>query len=303
MFLQVGQSPSIETECKKSGIEIEDIKKLRKWLDTQQHLPSKHITDLDLVLAFHSCNQSSEVSKQVLDLNFTLRTLFTNVFKNRCLDAGVLNAIDVVLTMPLEIRTYDHSAVSYHRLIDYDARKFVLADCVRVALMLLDIWQIKMGTWPGFVIVIDLEGVRLSHLGKLDITEIQQYIYYLQEAMFVKLKAIHFLNAPAFMDKILMLIKPFLKKELLDSLIIHKAGSRAIGEYLPIEGLPKEAGGQYKTYAKAKEDILALLKANEDFFISESKKRVEESLRPGKPKNITDFFGGIEGSFKKLDID
>ncbi|CAK1590628.1 unnamed protein product [Parnassius mnemosyne] len=303
MFLQDAQSPSIEAECKKSGIEIEDINKLRKWLNTQPHLPAKYITDLDLILVYHSCNQSSEVAKQVLDLNYTLRTLFTNVFKNRCLDARTLNALDVVLTTPLEIRSYDHSAVSYHRLIDCDTRKFVLEDCVRVALMLLDIWQSKTGTWPGFVIVVDLEGVTLSHLGKLDITHVQQFIYYLQEAMFVKLKAVHFLNAPPFMDKLLMLIKPFLKKELLNCLMIHKTGSRTIGEHLPIEGLPKEAGGQYKTFSKAKEDILALLKANEDFFISEGKKRVVESLRPEKPKNIADFFGGIEGSFKKLDID
>lgn len=48
---------------------------------------------------------------------------------------------------------------------------------------------------------------------------------------------------------------------------------------------------------------LARLRVNKEFFIDENKKRVAEAMRPGKPKTITDIFGGVEGSFKKLDID
>lgn len=51
------------------------------------------------------------------------------------------------------------------------------------------------------------------------------------------------------------------------------------------------------------EDNIAAFKANKDFFLNENKKRVIEAKRPGKPKTISDIFGGVEGSFKKLDID
>lgn len=42
---------------------------------------------------------------------------------------------------------------------------------------------------------------------------------------------------------------------------------------------------------------------NKEYFVNENKKRVNELLRPGKPKALTDILGGVEGSFKKLDID
>ncbi|XP_068623897.1 clavesin-1-like [Battus philenor] len=298
----VTEFPLEEEYKKKTGISPQDIAKLRQWLDTQPHLPGKYVTDLDLILTYHCCDRSTGVTKQVLDLYFTLRTLFHTYFKDR-------NVVDMEKTMStllvtlLETRARDGSAVCYTRLMDTDPKNFNFGSCIKMVLMMLDIWQYEQGTWPGFTLVIDFEKVSLGHIAKLDLMNIQHLLYYLQEAMLVKLKGFHFINAPSFIDKLLMMMKPFMKKELMEVFHVHVAGANTIDEFVPIEALPSDSGGRYKTLVECQEATNAKMRANNDFFLQENNKRVVETLRPGKPKTISDIFGGVEGSFKKLDID
>ncbi|XP_013188343.1 alpha-tocopherol transfer protein [Amyelois transitella] len=301
--LKPGQFPLEEEYRKDTGITPDDITQLRTWVNTQPHLPADHITDLDLILAYHCCNRSFAVAKEVLDLNLTLKTLFTNLFKDRCLDKQSIGFHERCLFTPLEIRTKTGQTAFYARLLDYDPKNFHFANEVRAYLLTTDVWQYKVGTFPGVVLLIDLDRIAFGHLAKLDLQTMQQFLYFLQEGLLAKLQGLHFLNAPSFMDKLMMLIKPFLKKELLEVLHIHQIGSRTLEEFVPMAGLPKEAGGEGKTFNEYRDDIIAVLKANEDYILAENKKRVVESMRPGRPKTITDIFGGVEGSFKKLDID
>ncbi|CAH2051548.1 unnamed protein product, partial [Iphiclides podalirius] len=111
------------------------------------------------------------------------------------------------------------------------------------------------------------------------------------------------MNAPSFIDKVLLMMRPFMKKELMDVLCVHPVGSGSLGRHVPIEALPSDAGGSYSKMAECQAAVAAKMRNNRDFFAHENKKRVVESLRPGKPKTISDIFGCVEGSFKKLDID
>ncbi|XP_072934701.1 alpha-tocopherol transfer protein-like [Epargyreus clarus] len=300
---ELTQFPLEEEYQKKTGITPKDIAALRSWMDTQPHLPSKYITDLDLILAYHSCNCSTGVTKQVLDTHYTARTLFTNYFKDRHFDNRMKKVSETTLISPLPMRTKEGYAILYTHFLDYDAKNFHYGDSLKTFIMIMDLWQYIEGTWPGFMIVIDLEGVTLGHVARLDLQNVQHIMYYLQEAMFVKLKGLHFKNAPSFMDKILMIIKPFMKKELMDMLGVHIPGSKTLEEVIPLDALPKESGGKYKSRQECKEVVLEMIHAGEAYIKSENQKRVTESLRSGKPKTISDIFGGVEGSFKKLDID
>lgn len=70
-----------------------------------------------------------------------------------------------------------------------------------------------------------------------------------------------------------------------------------------LDGLPNEDGGKAGTSMELAAKNIKWLEDNRAWFQNEeATKRVNESLRPGKGKNATDLFG-VEGSFKKLEID
>lgn len=72
--------------------------------------------------------------------------------------------------------------------------------------------------------------------------------------------------------------------------------------FVPQEVMPKDYGGTADTIDEIHKRQKELLLENVDFFKENEKIKTDESKRIGKPKNATDLFG-IEGSFKKLDID
>ncbi|XP_050679409.1 alpha-tocopherol transfer protein-like isoform X1 [Leptidea sinapis] len=294
----------VEEEYKKgTGITEADVRELRLWLKTQPHLPEKYITDLDLILAYHACNHSTGITKQVLDLHFTLKTLFTPYFGDRRVDNEIETTCSNVLLTPLPTRTKEGHVILYGHLMNYDPKYFNLQEIIKATFMIIDIWQHEEGTWPGLHLVIDFQGATLRHIAKFDLINIQRFLYFLQEAILLRLRGLHYINAPTFIDKLLAMVKPFMKKELLDMLGVYPTGSEDLPKYIPLQALPKDFGGNYKSSQECLEDVLAMLRRNKRFIEEENKKRVTELLRPGKPKTISDIFSGVEGSFKKLEID
>lgn len=54
------------------------------------------------------------------------------------------------------------------------------------------------------------------HLTKTRLGPIKNFFYYLQEGLPLKLKQIQVLNVVSFIDKIMTILKPFMKKELFE---------------------------------------------------------------------------------------
>lgn len=77
----------------------------------------------------------------------------------------------------------------------------------------------------------------------------------------------------------------------------------SIAKHLPVKILPDEAGGTAGSIHDIFSKVMKNFDDHRDYFIEEeATMRIDESLRPGKAKDASDLFG-IEGSFKKLDID
>jgi hypothetical protein len=114
------------------------------------------------------------------------------------------------------------------------------------------------GPSNGHLILLDMKEVVFGHVTKLGPLNMKKFLYYLQEAMPLRLKGLHYFNIVPFMDKILALMKPFMKKELMDmvglphvhslptyflfQLYLHN-GVDDLVKYVPLECLPQDYGG------------------------------------------------------------
>ncbi|XP_047023637.1 alpha-tocopherol transfer protein-like [Helicoverpa zea] len=288
---------SVDKEYEKlNNVKQEDVRKLIEWLSEQAHLPHQHITELDVILAYHSCACDVDVTKRVIDVNYTLKTLFP-FYQDRKIDDRLELAFETWLIYPMKTTTKRGFWPIYCELLDADPKKFDYGDVIKAFFMVMDLWQYEEGTVPGVAIIVNLDRVSLGHISRINLTVAQQFFYFLQEAMFVCLKEFHFINAPVFVDKLLSMVKPFMKDELLDILKVHQADTNTLEEFITTQDLFKE------NKKNLKDEICNKLQANHKFFEEEALKRVDETKRPGGPKSLSTFFPGLEGSFKKLEID
>ncbi|XP_046417876.1 alpha-tocopherol transfer protein-like [Neodiprion fabricii] len=294
--------PTVEEQmAKDSELKESDLQTLRDWCKKQPHLPE--ISDYELILFLHSNYYRLEPTKTTIDAFFTVKTHVPEFFRNRDpLGCKELREISkVVYCIPLRGTTPDGYKVILAKIHDCEPSHYVLVDAVKLFCMIMELWIYTSGVSSGHIIVIDMEGAVFGHVARLSPMTMKKYFYYLQEALPVRLKAFHFVNTVPFMDLILNMIKPFMKKELLDMLFLH-TNVESLSKKIPIDLLTNDLGGKIGSEKDLWAAELQKLEEHRAWFQEDETRRVNESLRPGKAKNVTDIFG-VEGSFKKLDID
>ncbi|XP_051169188.1 alpha-tocopherol transfer protein-like [Leptopilina boulardi] len=292
-----------EEELKKNPeLKDSDIQMLREWNDKQPHLPK--IPDLELALFLHSNYYLMEPTKTTIDCYYTVRTHVPEFFSNRNFKQSkeLQKTSNVAATTPLKGTTNEGHKIIFWKLIDTDSSQFVHIDILKYYSMIFDVWLHSEGTTSGHVIIADMAGLSLGHCARLSPLTSKKFMVYLQDALPVRLKGLHFMNSNAAMDVLLQMIKPLMKKELTDVLHVH-TNSTTLAKHIDLDILPNEAGGKAGPLSEFHELRKKELEDYKDWFENDEKTaRVQESLRPGKAKNATDLFG-VEGSFKKLDID
>lgn len=121
--------------------------------------------------------------------------------------------------MPLEKRTREGYTVIMGQLLDTDPANYCYNDNMKDLCMCMDLWMYEEGTTNGHVICFDTAGVTVGHAARLNPMGLKKFLLYLQEGLPVRLKGLHFLNTSPVMDIILNMMKPFMKKNLLDMVI------------------------------------------------------------------------------------
>lgn len=136
------------------------------------------------------------------------------------------------------------------QLRDTDPAKLDHGEMNKLGIMMIDAIHVLEGTQKGYVFLMDMKGFTLGHMLRSSPFLAQKYMYYLQEAMPIRIIKMHCFNIVSFMDKLLSFVKPFMKQSLLDMMIFHE-GIDSLLENVPAEILPSDfPGGKEKSIAE-----------------------------------------------------
>ncbi|EFX66463.1 hypothetical protein DAPPUDRAFT_64631, partial [Daphnia pulex] len=123
-----------------------------------------------------------------------------------------------------------------------------------------------------------------------------------QDAAPIRPKTMNYIHSPSVFNMFNNLVQSFMKDKMKQRVHMHGDDMESLYKEIPKEILPKDYGGDNMSIAELTAYWKKKCEDRRDFLIATSKMRSDESKRSGKPKTSDELFG-IEGSFRKLNVD
>ncbi|VVC91868.1 unnamed protein product [Leptidea sinapis] len=247
-----------------------DIAAIRTWLQKQPHLESANPSDQRIVSFLRGNKYSLERTKEKLDMSYTLRSLVPEIFQNRDpLDPKIRRILAKGTFLPLS--------------------KCAKEDGPRPVLV-------------RFTSEIDGKDLGFVLMSQFTPALAKKMVTSFEKALPLRMKAVHLLNTPPGFETAYSLLKTFISEKLRNRFHVHNKNFAALYEKFPQEMLPEEYGGRNGSIQELTDYWKGKVESRRDWFLEEDKARSNEYLRPGKPKTTSSLFG-VEGSFRKLDVD
>ncbi|XP_063924615.1 alpha-tocopherol transfer protein-like [Zophobas morio] len=235
------QAQTIIAEGRTSQI---DVDRIRNWLQTSM-LPQ--LQDEFIAIFLISSENKVDKTKQIIEAYFRIKNGFPHIFNNIDVHSEQIKNIQKVLGLCIVPNRMDtNSVVICAKLIDTNYRSFELIAALKLSFSHLHLMQIENPP-NDCVLVFDMKGVGFMHMTCLKMEVVVTYLKYIQEALPLKIRAIHILNSNYIFSRILDLFKMFMKSELLTLFHTHSSGMKLEKfheEWVPAACLPKEYGGE-----------------------------------------------------------
>lgn len=189
-----------------------------------------------------------EKAKELLLLNLEMRKDNPDMFAKRDVsDDAFQQAFRTLQVFPMPKNTAENHKISISRLADTNPDSYVYLDVIRAVIAMLDTRFVAVDSnelIDGEIGIIDMSGFGWRHFMKSasNLSTMKKYMRYVQEAAPFKVVQNHFVNCSPTMERIIGVLKPFMKKEILESIKFHTSMD-TLFEYLPKELLPNEFGG------------------------------------------------------------
>ncbi|XP_036339651.1 alpha-tocopherol transfer protein-like [Rhagoletis pomonella] len=263
-----------------------EIDELNEWFQQNPKLPKE--IDRILLKRFYRCMYGDiKGAKKLIKINYSMRNKHSHIFLERDpTDADSKQTFDYADLIPLPGLTPEGYKVSCYRLVDFDPAKVNHTADTKAFFMVSDC---RFNTYDGFasdeenvetfangdVQIFDMNGYTLKHLSRMTFSTLRIYMAFLQEALPVHLKAIHIINCPPYLDKVVSIMKPFISSEVFKLIRFHTVSLDSLYEHVPRSILPEEYGGTGGKIADLKAILLSELAHKRDYLMDPSHWKIE----------------------------
>ncbi|XP_014283716.2 retinol-binding protein pinta-like [Halyomorpha halys] len=278
----------------------EDVLRLRDWLDKQPHLP--HDVEHEILLAFVIGTKSLEIAKRKLDAYFSNRNRSAKLYDeiSRDVNAQFRERSKATNQFFLTNPTPEGYRVYFITLNDCFNKAF---DHPHDGTRMLMMMELMMKKWPennGIYLVIDCAGVPSSLITMFSPTTLAAILNCFQEGYPMKKRGNISFNAPPFVELVVnTLFKPVMKAKMYERVKVVSEGASFLKQFMPLEMLPSNYGGNDKSVAELNEEWLNMLEENREWFLRSTRQASDEEKRPPDSQNTY----GMAGTFRKLAVD
>jgi len=279
---------------------------IKTWLSKCPHLHSICQDDHFLTTFLRGCKYSLERTKDKLDNFHAAKTCAPEWFDNwDPLDPAIQEILSTGLLLPLPGYDKHGRAVTLNLSGKVKPSTMKLEDLIRASMMVMSVARKNddQAIIRGFLMVNDMQGIGAEHLTMFNIAVIKKLITLGKTAIPVRPKGAHILNRPNIMESLHNMVRNLQEEKMRTRNTLHKPGDLSkLHEELGKDILPKEYGGTNGTIEELKQYWKKEVENHRAWLLEQNQYKTDEGKRPGKPKHHADLFG-IEGSFRKLDID
>lgn len=280
-----------------------EVSTLTEWMRKQPHLPDPSVDQRRIRMFLILCKNSLERTKEALDQYYTIKTMVPEYFANRDpTRPELLRSMETSLFIPLPKLTKEGCRISLSRLRNPEVENFEFADYVKVNFMSIDIRLSKLDMYKKEVFIFDLNKFTMSHLTTI-LPQIKKFIYCATTAYPLRIHEVHILNMPGYAQSLVNMVLTILKKKIVSRIMIHNDVADLL-KYVSSDCLPSDYGGTLpQTADELTDDWREELIKNKDWFLSQNSIVCDESKRSKKPDIKMNMLAGVEGSFRKLEVD
>ncbi|XP_015370333.1 PREDICTED: uncharacterized protein LOC107166259 [Diuraphis noxia] len=179
-------------------------------------------------------------------------------------------------------------------------------DTIRLVFAMFDVSIDEDPLAPEWKFVMDMTGFSMGHLTKLtNLSLMKKCMTYVQIALPMRLTAVHLINAPPLANQLMMFLKPLMYKHLYSMISVHPANDMdSVYKFIPKEYFASDLGGKAPSFEARKGETESNFEVYKIFFENDDKfNHVDENKRIDKDNRFNSTSYGLEGSFKKLELD